>query len=302
MILSKALLIFLAVAEQGSFSKAGQQLYLSPVAVMKQMNTFEHDIGVPLFARSKRGTDLTPAGKKLYADAQKLKALADQAVQQVQAMSRNQPTPIRVGTSLLRSCAPLISLWSYPSALKANFQIEVVPFTDDGIGLNQLLTLLGTEIDCFISPYDTLKLKQEFNIQSLGHYVCQIGVPLQNPLAKKSHLTWQDLQDQSLLLLKSGESETIDAMRNEIAMRHLNIKIHDLNRFYDLDSFNHSVQNNQLIEAIEPWKTVHPNLRFLPMDWHYQIPYGLVYSKKPSPQVQQFIQATYSLNQRTLSK
>ncbi|WP_054761377.1 LysR family transcriptional regulator [Secundilactobacillus collinoides] len=70
--LSKETQTFLIVAETGSFSKASQQLYLSPVAVMKQINQFETDIGVPLFSRSKRGVTLTAAGDNLYRETLKL--------------------------------------------------------------------------------------------------------------------------------------------------------------------------------------------------------------------------------------
>lgn len=294
--LSKATLIFLIVAEQGSFSKAGQQLYLSPVAVMKQINLFEEAIGVKLFDRTKRGVQLTRAGQFLYTDTKKLKHSAEQSIQRVRDTDKNNSIIIRVGTSLLRSCTPLINLWSHPDALKSGIKIEIVPFTDDGVGLTQLLNILGTQIDCFISPYDTLKLKSNFDIHKLGDYSCQIGVPLQNPLAQKDHLTWNDLNNQDLLLLKSGESETIDKIRSEILSHHPQIKIHDLNKFYDLNSFNQSVQNNYLIEAIEPWKTIHPNLKFLPMEWDYKIPYGLVSAHNPTLRVQKFIQTTLSLN------
>lgn len=293
--LSKETQTFLIVAETGSFSKASQQLYLSPVAVMKQINQFETDIGVPLFSRSKRGVTLTAAGDNLYRETLKLQKEATAIIDHTRLLAAHKVTTIRVGTSLLRSCAALIDLWSQQAALKADFQIQIVPFTDDGTGLHQLFQLLGKQIDCFVSPYDTVELTTQFAIQKLGAYQCQIGVPSQNKLSQKTSLSWQDLADQDLLLLKDGASHTIDAIRQEIKSRQIAVRIHDLPSFYDLSSFNRSVSENYLIEAITPWQSIHPNLKFLPMPWNYEIPYGLVSAQNASPEVKAFIQASRQL-------
>jgi len=46
---------FLAVAETGSFSKAAGKLFVSPVAVMNQMNELEGEVKAVLFVRTNRG-------------------------------------------------------------------------------------------------------------------------------------------------------------------------------------------------------------------------------------------------------
>ena len=43
---------FLAVAETGSFTKTARKLFVSPVAVMKQMNELEREINAVLFVRT----------------------------------------------------------------------------------------------------------------------------------------------------------------------------------------------------------------------------------------------------------
>lgn len=53
---------FIQVAEVGSFSKAAAALYITPTAVIKQMNLLEATVGVPLFVRTHRGLTLTAAG------------------------------------------------------------------------------------------------------------------------------------------------------------------------------------------------------------------------------------------------
>ena len=56
---------FLKVAELGSFSKAAEALYITPSAVIQQINNLEQSLQVNLFIRTKRGTHLTPAGEYL---------------------------------------------------------------------------------------------------------------------------------------------------------------------------------------------------------------------------------------------
>ena len=60
---------FICVVEAGSFSKAADKLYISPPAVIKQINSLETNLGVQLFARTHRGLVVTAAGESLYQDA-----------------------------------------------------------------------------------------------------------------------------------------------------------------------------------------------------------------------------------------
>lgn len=54
---------FLRVADAGSFNKAAEESYITPTAVIKQINLLEESLGVKLFDRSHRGLQLTKAGR-----------------------------------------------------------------------------------------------------------------------------------------------------------------------------------------------------------------------------------------------
>ena len=60
---------FISVAKSGSFSKAAEMLYITPTAVMKQINAIEKSVGVKLLNRSNHGLRLTDAGKSFFQDA-----------------------------------------------------------------------------------------------------------------------------------------------------------------------------------------------------------------------------------------
>jgi len=79
------LAVFRAVAEQRSFRKAAENLYLTQPAVSLQIKALEEHLGTQLFDRTGSGVTLTKAGDILHAFAQKSNALlieAEQAIHQ----------------------------------------------------------------------------------------------------------------------------------------------------------------------------------------------------------------------------
>ena len=60
---------FIRVADAGSFNKAAEESYITPTAIIKQINLLEDSLGVKLFKRARRGLTLTKAGRSMYQDA-----------------------------------------------------------------------------------------------------------------------------------------------------------------------------------------------------------------------------------------
>lgn len=93
---------FLLVADCGSFSKAAEKAYISPNALIQQINLLEADLGVTLFVRTNHGAKLTEAGASIYQDAKRIIRLSTQAVQKAKQIEQAEQRTIRIGTSLLR--------------------------------------------------------------------------------------------------------------------------------------------------------------------------------------------------------
>lgn len=72
---------FVCVVESGSFSKAADKLYISPPAVIKQINSLEASLGLQLFLRTHRGLIPTQAGESLYKDAKYIIRYCNESVQ-----------------------------------------------------------------------------------------------------------------------------------------------------------------------------------------------------------------------------
>ncbi len=73
--------IFDAVARQGSFNKAAQQLHLTPSAISHAIAVMEEELGFALFNRGKGGVTMTSYGASLYPSIRAV-LNSDEALQQ----------------------------------------------------------------------------------------------------------------------------------------------------------------------------------------------------------------------------
>ena len=99
---------FLKAADYGSFSSAADQLYISKVSVMNQINALEAHIGVLLFDRTHSGVSLTDAGKSFYQNAKAMVRLSEDSIREARQIGGAASRTIRVGASMMRPCNSLI--------------------------------------------------------------------------------------------------------------------------------------------------------------------------------------------------
>ena len=93
------LVVFRTVAEQRSFRKAAEELYLTQPAVSLQVKALEEVIGVQLFDRTGAQIALTEAGKVLLGYSQQANALFVQAEQEIAALSGDHAGQLALGAS-----------------------------------------------------------------------------------------------------------------------------------------------------------------------------------------------------------
>jgi DNA-binding transcriptional LysR family regulator len=74
---------FLAVAEERSVTRAANRLHLTQPPLSAQLARLEHELGVALFVRHRRGVDLTEAGRHLVEHAHRVLADVDAAAEAV---------------------------------------------------------------------------------------------------------------------------------------------------------------------------------------------------------------------------
>lgn len=99
MINLKELQIFLAAAENGSFSEAARQMHLSQSAVSQMVGNLERQFGTVLFDRSGRSMHLTEAGQALLPMARELLATANLLEENMLSMQQDVAGQMIIGCS-----------------------------------------------------------------------------------------------------------------------------------------------------------------------------------------------------------
>src|SRR6266699_2375094 len=74
------LVTFMEVAKLGSFSRAGQKIFRSQSAVSAQIRQLEQEYGDRLLDRAGKDVTLTPAGRVLFAYAERMLQIKDESL------------------------------------------------------------------------------------------------------------------------------------------------------------------------------------------------------------------------------
>lgn len=280
----------IAVADCGSFTKAAQQLYISPTAVMKQMDALEQQLDLPLLERTPHGVRLTPAGEVIYRDGKILREYARRTLENARHAMEPWDTTFCVGTSMLNPAKPFMDLWYQVNREFPDYKLHLVPFEDDHRGILREIGALGEKFDFLIGVCDSKLWLDQCQMLPLGRYRKMVAVSRKHPLASRERLDLSDLYGQTLMMVKAGDSAVNDQIRADLKGNHPQISIEDTPYFYDISVFNRCAEGEKVLLTLECWKDVHPGLVTIPVDWDYSIPYGLLYAVHPPEDVLRFVE------------
>lgn len=280
---------FICVVEAGSFSKAADKLYISPPAVIKQINSLENNLGVQLFARTHRGLVVTAAGESLYQDAKYMVNYSKEAIERAKKAGNDEDDVIRVGISPMTPPQVFVELWPRIQEQYPEVKFKLVPFENTPENAREILANLGQNIDVIAGIFDETMLElRKCNGVELSREPFCVAVALHHRLAGKKVLTPEDLKGERLLMMRKGWSCYVDALRAELTEKYPEITIADFD-FYNVDIFNRCENSNDMLLAIKSWESVHPLMKILPVEWDYKMPYGLLYAKDPSEKVEKLV-------------
>lgn len=289
---------FLRVADAGSFNKAAEAAYITPTAVIKQINLLEADLGVKLFERTHRGLKLTKAGMSLYNDTKYIIQYCRDSVIRARNAMQEDENIIRIGTSPMTPAQILVELWPKIHELCPEIKFQLVPFENTLENAKEILRNLGRNIDVVAGIFDDtmLNLRQCAGFEISRQPLC-CAVSIHHRLAGKNRLSVEDLYGENLMMMERDWSHYVDQLRDDIWQNHRQIRIVDFD-FYSVDVFNRCENSNDILIAVQAWENVHPLLKVIPVEWEYSIPYGLLHSKAPSETVRRFLGAIQSVLQQ----
>lgn len=282
---------FIQVAESGSFSKAGQALFVTPTAIIKQMNLLESRLGVTLFNRSHQGLTLTAAGRSLLEDAKHIEQYSQEAITRARMAERSEKKVVRVGVSLMTPTTYLTDRWDDIKKRCPGLSLQLVSFENTRQIANDILKNLGRDIDVVLGIFDDA---------FLARYGC-LGLELEkqplccsalrgSELAQTDELGFEDLHGQKLMLIEQGWNESTDKLRALIEAEHPAIEIIDFPMF-NASVYNQCANEDLVMATYGFWNDVHPMLKTVATNWGLSATYGLIYSPNADERTLELIEA-----------
>lgn len=192
------LITFLQVAKLGSFSRAGQKVYRSQSAVSAQIRQLEEEYGDRLFDRSGKAVQLTPAGRVVYAYAERLLRIRDESRMAVADHSATVRGALSVGANDATCLYVLPEVFArfcheYPSVqitIYRNFSYKIIEKLETG----QL------DVGIVTLPIKSPNLK----VHSIFRDRVMLMISAKNPLSKQKSVSIDDVAAQPLILPTRG--------------------------------------------------------------------------------------------------
>ena len=115
---------FVAIAEEGSFTRAASRLGIQQPPLSQQLRLLERELGLDLFVRHARGVSLTAAGEAFLADARSMLAAAQAASRRAARVAAGLEGSVTIGLATSAAGHPLA-----PAAIREfrrrNPQVEI---------------------------------------------------------------------------------------------------------------------------------------------------------------------------------
>ncbi|MEE6257340.1 LysR family transcriptional regulator [Plantactinospora sonchi] len=132
--------VFLAIAEEGTLTAAGDRLRLVQSGVSSTLRALEAELGAALFTRTARRAVLTDAGRALLPEARTTLAAAATARQAVREAQAGLRGPLAVGTMTTMQPLDLPRLLGRFQSRHPAVTVSMRAFPDGSVGLVRALT------------------------------------------------------------------------------------------------------------------------------------------------------------------
>lgn len=269
---------FIRVAQLGSFTKAAESFYVTPSAMIQQINNLEKDLGVQLFARTRKGVQLTPAGEYLLKESQVFIKKSWEIRAQVQRIEQSQRARIRVGTYLLHKLRQFGPLWQAFKEEHPDCELDIV---DTGAARARI-----AEVDLIECVKDGEPWQRGLEFLQITTTPIAVAAPVGSQAAQCERLTYDDLKGKTVVTIRRGMSRELDHLGD--ALRTQGTHVLEVEA-YDLSVFSMCEVNGYYLQIPACWGDLHDGMRVIPCDWAYALPYGFFYKPDPQGMLKAFI-------------
>ncbi|MGO6815643.1 LysR family transcriptional regulator [Rhizobium leguminosarum] len=187
---------FLAVAEEGNFTRAAGKLGIGQPPLSQQIRDLEREVGAALFHRVPHGAELTAAGAAFLGEAKASLAAAEKAKLAAQSANRGETGRLSLGFTASSAFNPVVS--TTIRRFRARWPEVQLSLTEmNTLALMQKLE--RGELDAtFMRP--SLDDPAGIRLRRLPDEPMVIALPASHPLAPRSKLPLAALVDEPFIL------------------------------------------------------------------------------------------------------
>ena len=279
----------IAVVETGSFTKASNELFISPQAVIKQINQLEERLGFTLFERTQRGVKLTPVGDMIYREALFLVRHNRDVLNRAQDMLAYGQHDVRLGISPITSGRALLEMWVDVLRYAPDLQLKVESIENSAESARAVILNLGEQVDVIVGlGLEPILQTGKVHFEPIGQTKPALFLAPDHPLAKAKSLRLEDLVAYRVWGLKSGMMTWNDKLQSEL--KDLGGQVQQID-FYNLEVFNRCMGTTDIVLGVEGWKHIHPAVTMVPLASDLLVTVGVYYSPEPSQAVLEMLKA-----------
>lgn len=187
---------FVATAEELSFTRAAERLFVSQPALSKQIRQLEENLRVKLFQRDRRTVTLTAPGKALYPAACELLRMWDETQRAVSDAAATEAAVLTVGLSTSVGRGLLSELQTRFAERSPNWRLRIrqINWDDATAGLTD------AEVDvAFI--WLPIRDQNTFNLQVVAREPRWVAFREDHWLARRERVDFAELLDEPFLAL-----------------------------------------------------------------------------------------------------
>ncbi len=262
---------FICAAEEGSFRKAAEKMFITTSALVQQVNLLEKSLGGELLNRNSRGVSLTPAGLRAYENAKKIIEISNETKELIKSIEEGPKEKIRVlrtPTARYRYLAKYIRMMEREDP---SIEVEYLGVSSSGrtnINISDL-------VDCSEGVNLDLSLNGicEF-VKLLDSPLC-IALPEGHKLFGQRLIDPSELKGSSVFMIAPGRSTHYDRLR-EILVKE-DVHIIDVAGLYSEDTFNICRTMNYGLISPAIWQDIHPDIEAHILTTTITIPYGVAF-------------------------
>ena len=195
-----------SVAESHHFGKAAERCFVSQPTLSGQIKKLEEELDVSIFERTNRSVEVTPVGEIILDHARQILEQVDVIQQVAQTYQDPLAGPLRIGA------IPTLSPYLMPSILMPlkNKHPQMKLVLSEELTDTLMERLKNHEIDAALIATEVDE--QDFGIMPLFKEPFWLAYPCEHPIACKTEISRNDLDNVDLLLLAEGHCLAKQAM------------------------------------------------------------------------------------------